>query len=125
MKSGQLNSRIHSKIQSALLERREAERVPMHVRVTYMHASETFTNTAEGFIRDLSPIGCGIRGRISPVVGSKISLTLCLPDREPPLCIVDARVAWVAGDFFGVKFPKLTTADHHRVWRHMWNALYK
>ena len=103
--------------------RRDAERAPMYCRVTYAREEGDFTYIAEGLLRDLSKIGCGIRGRNPPAVGSQITLTLYLQDRKPPLCLVGTIVSWVAGDFFGAKFPQLTVEERNRVQQHIWSCM--
>jgi hypothetical protein len=92
-----------------------AEQALMYGHVTYTYKEGVYIYTIEGLIRDLSETGCGIRGPMPQVVGSQIKVMLSLPDQQPPLCVSGALVSWVAGDFFGVKFPKLKPHQYDRV----------
>ena len=95
------------------------ERAPMYGYATYTYKEGLFLYTIEGLIRDLSETGCGIRGTMPQGVGSQIRVMLSLPDHQPPVCVSRAIVSWVAGDCFGVKFPKLKPHDYERVHQHV------
>jgi hypothetical protein len=98
--------------------RRDTERGALCGHATYNYKEGPFIYKVAGVIRDLSPTGCGIGGRMPQMVGSQIRVMLFLPDEQPPLSI-SAIVSWVAGDFFGVKFPKLKSSDHNRLQQHI------
>jgi hypothetical protein len=102
--------------------RRVAEREPMLCRVTYTYQVGSSTYAVDGVTRDLCRIGCGIRGTIIiPRVGSKTRLKVYLPGQKLPISS-DARVTWVAGDYFGVQF-QLESKDYTRVRQYMWSVL--
>src|SRR5215204_7040394 len=91
---------------SEFKNRRKAEREPMHWRVTYTYQGGGSTYIVEGVTRDFGKMGCGIRGTIMPPVGSKTRLKVYLPSNKLPLSM-DAKITWVAGDFFGVRIPNI------------------
>jgi hypothetical protein len=95
----------------------------VHCRVAYTYQAGGSTYTVDGATRDLCRIGCGIRGTIIPPVGSKTSLRVYVPGQKLPLSL-DARIAWVAGDYFGVRFPEMNKKDYLRVRQYMWSVLH-
>jgi hypothetical protein len=101
---------------------RNTERKPTCCRVGYTYQVGEATYTVDGLTRDISKFGCGIRGAIIPPMRSKTRLTLYLPNQRLPL-FLDARVIWVAGDYFGVQFPEMRKEDYMRVRRFMWTVL--
>ena len=94
--------------------RRVAERGPMRCRVTYTYQVGGSTYAVDGVTRDLCRIGCGVRGTIMPAVGSRTRLKVYLPGQNLPISL-DAWVNWVAGDYFGVRFPEMDRKDYMRV----------
>ena len=84
----------------------------MYGYATYTYKEGLFIYTIEGLIRDLSETGCDIRGMKPQGVGSQIRVMLSLRDQQPPLCVSRAIVSWVAGDCFGIKFPKLKPQEY-------------
>jgi c-di-GMP-binding flagellar brake protein YcgR len=115
MKSSPLNLRINPKKTHALLDRRYAERVPVHYRITYEGEKDFDECTGEGTLRDLSKTGCQVISLKPPALGSRITLTLSLPDGKPPLCLVGATVCRVAGHVCGVRFPAMASEERKRV----------
>ena len=102
--------------------RRVTEREPLHCRVTYSYQSGGSKYFTDGMTRDLSRTGGGIRGTIIPSVGSQTSLRVFLPGHRIPISL-DARISWVAGDYFGVRFPEMNKQDYTRVRQFMWSVL--
>jgi hypothetical protein len=102
--------------------RRVAEREPAHCRVAYTYQAGGSTYTVDGVTRDLCRIGCGIRGTIIPPVGSKTNLRVYVPGQKLPI-LLDARITWQAGDYFGVRFPEMNKKDYSRVRQYMWSVL--
>jgi len=72
---------------STVLDRREAERVPLHVRVSYASEEMGCLFTGEGRLRNLSKKGCRIDGTSQVVAGSTMTITLDLNDGKGPLCL--------------------------------------
>lgn len=96
-----------------------------YCQVTYTYERGGLTYSAEGFVRDFSKKGCGIRGgTIIPPVGSHTSLTVLLPGQTAPLYF-EATVSWIAGDFFGVQFPEVCPKDYQVLRQYMWNVMNK
>jgi hypothetical protein len=102
--------------------RRGADREPMHCRVAYTYQAGGSTYSVDGLTRDLCRIGCGIRGTIIPPVGSKTRLKVYLPGHKLPISL-DAKITWVAGQYFGVQFPQMDRKDYARVRQYMWTLL--
>ena len=57
-----------------------------------------------------------------PPVGSKTRLKVYLPDQKPPISL-DAKITWVTGNYFGVRFPELDKKDDERVRQYMSSVL--
>jgi hypothetical protein len=107
----------------APLDRRYAERVPIHYRVTYLGTEGTRLIKAEGSLRDLSQTGCKVLGTLLPTLGGTLTVTLHLDNGHTPLCLTDATVSWIKGSVFAVRFPKLTAEERKRIqgviWKHV------
>jgi hypothetical protein len=115
LKSGVLDYNHNSQSHHAPLDRRDAERAPIHYRITYTGPDGARLVTTEGSLRDLSKTGCKILGTLLPAEGSTLSITLYLEDRQSPLILTDATVSWIKGSIFAVRFPKLTTEERKRI----------
>ena len=102
--------------------RRKAERDPTNWRVTYTYQAGGSTYIVDGVTRDLCKIGCGIRGTVMPPPGSKTRLKVYLPNRNYPISL-DARITWVEGNYFGVRFPGMDKKNYMQVRQHMRCAL--
>ncbi|MDH4187959.1 MAG: PilZ domain-containing protein [Nitrospira sp.] len=77
----------------------------------------------DGVMTDLSRNGIGIQGEHMLRVGMEFSLFVALPDDADPLCIIDARVVWAAGNRFGVEIPGLSTAAYARLKENLRNSV--
>jgi PilZ domain len=123
MKTSVLDYGHSSKSAHAPLDRRYAERVPIHYRVIYTCAEGARLVKTEGSLRDLSKTGCKVLGTLLPMVGSTVTVTLYLEDGQAPLCLTDASVTWIKGSVFAIRFPKLTSDERKRVqeviWKHV------
>ena len=117
------SSVLHATSPHAPLDRRYAERVPIHYRVSYTGTEGARLIKLEGSLRDLSQTGCKVLGTVLPVLGATITLTLHLEDGQAPLCVTDGTVSWIKGSVFAVRFPKLTEEERKRiqtvVWKHV------
>ncbi len=123
MKSSILDHSHTSQNAHAPLDRRYAERVPVHYRVIYNCAEGARLVKTEGSLRDLSKTGCKVLGTMLPALGGDLTLTLHLEDGQAPLCLTDATVSWIKGSVFAVRFPKLTADERKRIqeviWKHV------
>lgn|SRR5512146_237514 len=123
MKSSILDSGHSPKSAHAPLDRRYAERVPIHYRVIYNGVAGARLVKTEGSLRDLSKTGCKVLGTILPAVGCNLTITLYLEDGQAPMCLADATVSWISGSVFAVRFPKLTAEERKRIqeviWKHV------
>jgi len=100
---------------ATILDRREAERVPLHVHVFYASQETGCFSTGEGRLRNLSKNGCRIDGTSQVVAGSTLRILLDLADGKGPLCLSGATVVWSDGSSFGVKFPPMTLENRQRL----------
>src|SRR6185437_4348016 len=85
----------------ALLDRRDAERVPLHAHVSYVTDEGRGLSRGNGYLADLSKTGCKINGPVL-MVGTCVNLVLDFHDEKDPLCISQATVTWSNGESFGV-----------------------
>ena len=117
------SSILHATTAHAPLDRRYAERVPIHYRVSYTGTEGARVIKLEGSLRDLSQTGCKVLGTVLPALGATITVTLHLEDGQAPLCVTDGTVSWIKGSMFAVRFPKLTEEERKRiqavVWKHV------
>ena len=109
------NQKVHS-----LMDRRYAERVPIHYRITYSGEEGARIVTGEGTLKDLSKTGCKIRGAITSSLGSTLILLLHLEDGQPPMRLANVVVSWIAKDSFAVKFPRLSAEERKRLQEVIW-----
>ena len=82
---------------------------------TYSYKKGAFIYRVEGAIYDLRETGCSIRGTTPQPVGGRIRVSLSLNDQRPPICVHGARVSWLSGESFGLKFPELKPGDLARL----------
>jgi len=104
-----------SKNMEAVLDRREAERAPLHVRVFYASEQKECRFTGEGQLRNLSKKGCGIDGTSQVVAGSTVRILLDMDDGKGPLCLSGATIVWSDGASFGVEFSRMTLENRQRL----------
>lgn|SRR5262245_14758580 len=115
MKPHNLDLGIDARKAHALLDRREAERVSIECQVTYTPEDGLGGGSQVGTLRDLAKTGCQILSVQPPATGSRITLTLHLPDGQTPMCLVGTTVCQVKGNVFGVQFPPLTSDERRRL----------
>lgn len=115
MKSSVLSRNQHAQNTHAPLDRRDAERAPIHYRAKYTGGEGARLVTTEGSLRDLSKTGCKILGTRLPAVGNLLTISLDLEDGHSPLRLTDATVSWITGSIFAVKFPKLSDDQRKRI----------
>ena len=69
----------------------------------------------EGYLLNLSPLGCTVQCDRSVLDGSYMRLRLLLPDHVPSIDIDLAAVRWVRGSHFGVEFLRLPIQERSRL----------
>jgi len=99
---------------AAMLDSREAQRVPFYCPVSYTSEDEAPPSQKSGQLLDLSKKGCRILGPVLGV-GCTTTIMLDLKDGKAVLSIVGATVCWNDGYSFGVKFPSMPVEDRHRL----------
>lgn len=69
----------------------------------------------EGTLRNLSMHGCSmVCGRVLPI-GSKVRVSLFLPDQTPALPIELGRITWAQGNECGIEFMQLPLRSRLRL----------
>lgn len=97
------------------------EHPPQRPRITTRHKLEcrTFFSggplEGEGFVNDLSRMGCKIRCETVPETGAVLKVELFLPDYPRPLKVERSIVRWVKGDTFGVEFIEVQASQRERL----------
>ena len=99
---------------ATVLDRRDAERVPLRIYVSYVTDERMGLSRGQGWLVDLSKTGCKIAGP-ALMLGTTATVVLYFQDEKDPLCVCGATVTWCDGEAFGVRFPKLNAADRQRV----------
>jgi PilZ domain-containing protein len=96
------------------IDRRNDERVPLQVYVSYFTDEWTGLCRGQGWLVDLSKTGCKILGPVL-TVGTSVTLVFYFQDEKDPLCVSDTTVTWCDGESFGVRFPRLKAQERQRV----------
>jgi hypothetical protein len=99
---------------ASTLDRRDAERVPLCARVSYVTDARTGLSRGEGRLEDLSKTGCKIVGPVL-MVGSIATVVIHFDDGREPLSLSPVEVTWSDGESFGVRFQRLQAKDRQRV----------
>jgi hypothetical protein len=107
--------KINTQKAHSLLDRRYAERVPIGYRISYSGEEGARIVKGEGLLKDLSKTGCKILGATMSPLGSSLTLLLDFQDGQPPMCLTNVIVSWIARDSFAVKFPKLSPEERNRL----------
>lgn len=112
---------------TAELDRRGTHRVALQAGVTYLtEGSEGDQNSSRnGQLVELSKEGCRIVGSHPVAIGSSLTLSITFNDGQPVLRVCGAKVCWIEGNRFGVKFAKLTDNERQRVQNLVWKFASK
>jgi hypothetical protein len=94
----------------ARLDRRNYERVPVHLPATVAGRE----GVADGEVTDLSLAGCGVKADLRPVTGDRVTLRVRLtPDTRP--VEITAEVHSVHSGALGLAFTGIGPADRQRL----------
>jgi hypothetical protein len=115
MKLNHPTLKVNTQKAHSLLDRRYAERVPIGYRISYSGEEGARIVKGEGPLKDLSKTGCKILGATTSSLGSSLTLLLDFQDGQPPMCLTNVIVSWIARDSFAVKFPKLSAEERRRL----------
>ncbi len=107
----------------ALKDSRYAERVAVNCRETYTGEIPSQPHAGEGLTKDVSLTGCKIVSNRPVTRGTLLTLTIALPDGQPPLSIFSAHVVWVAGAQFSVRFMHLPKENRKRLQAFIWRNI--
>ncbi|SPP63675.1 PilZ domain-containing protein [Nitrospira lenta] len=99
-------------------ERREIDRIPLSFSLMYSGSHETDAIMGNGTVVDMSREGLGVRGTQPVTVDMELTLFLALPDKQDPLFVIQAQVAWVTEHRFGLRRKQQSpAASEHRLQR--------
>ena len=99
---------------STVLDRRDADRVPLDALVSYVTDARMGLSRGEGQLEDLSKTGCKIVGPVLQV-GTTATLVIHFNDDQTPLRLSGVTVTWSDGESFGVRFPNLRAEKRQRL----------
>ena len=120
--SGEIQVTRHSR--TAELDRRNTHRVAVQAGVTYVtEGSEGLGQNGE--VVELSKEGCRIVGSHPAAIGSSLTLSIKFNDGHPVLRVCGAKVCWIDGNRFGVKFAGLADTERQRVQNLVWKFASK
>lgn len=97
------------------IEHRRIDRTPVSLRLMYSGIGTNGVLIGDGTVTDLSRHGLGIHGNHPVKVGSELTIFLYFPDGNDPLFVLEANVAWSAGNRFGVEFKPLDLREENRL----------
>ena len=90
---------------------RTYHRFPLHYPVVFGGAPFV----GEGVLNNLSLMGCSILCDREVLCGSKVRLSVLLPNQTPALSIELGTIKWVQGEEFGVEFLRLPLEARKRL----------
>jgi len=108
-----------------LKDARHAERLSFNCRITYTGEIPLHPHIGEGLTKDLSMTGIKIVGNQPVNRGTLLTLTIALPDGQPPLIIFSALVIWVSGVHFSIRFMQLSREARKRLQSFIWKNISK
>jgi len=108
---------------AALKDSRYAERVSVNCRVAYTGEIPSQPHSGEGLTKDVSVTGCKIVSNRPVTRGTLLTLTIALPDGQPPLSVFSAHVVWVSGAQFSVRFMHLSQENRKRLQSFIWKNI--
>ena len=108
-----------------LRDGRYAERVAVTCRVSYTGEIPSQPHAGDGLTKDVSLTGCKIVSNRSVTRGTLLTLTIALPDGQPPLRVFSAHVIWVSGPQFSVRFMHLSQDNRKRLQSFIWKNIGK
>ena len=97
------------------IEHRRIDRTPVSLRLMYSGICTNGVLIGDGTVIDLSRHGLGIRGNHPVRVGLDLTIFLYFPDGTDPIFVLEANVAWSAGNRFGVKLKPLDLREENRL----------
>src|SRR4029079_5599342 len=88
-----VNNKLGVRKTATVLDRRDTERVPLLIYVSYMTDARIGLSRGQGWLVDLSKTGCKIAGPVL-MVGTSATLVLYFQDEKDTLCICNATGTW-------------------------------
>lgn len=98
-------------------EQRKIDRIPVSFGLMYSGLNETDVIMGDGTVVDISRGGLGVRGNQPVKIGMDLTVFLYLPDKEDPLFVIQATVAWTRGYQFGLQFQGVPAREECRLHR--------
>jgi len=115
--------RMNTQKPYTLLDGRYAERVAVTCRVQYAGEVSTQPHKGEGLTKDVSVSGCKMVSDRPVTRGTLLTLTITLPDGQPPLSLKSAHVVWVSGCQYSVRFMDLSQDHRKRLQSFIWKSI--
>jgi len=97
------------------LDGRHSERVTVSCHIRYAGEMPTQPHRGEGLLKDISACGCKVVSERPVTRGTLLTLTVSLPDGQPPLRLESAHVVWVSGCQFSVRFMQVQPDQRKRL----------
>lgn len=107
----------------APLDGRHTERLSIVCPMHYKGEVPSQPHTGQGLTRDISVTGCKVVTDRPVTRGTLLTLTIALPDRNPPLTLTAAHVVWVSGCQFSVRFLQLSSEQRRRLQTYIWKHI--
>lgn len=111
---------IHSPVQAT--DRRAAQRVAVQL-MAHFSATDSFQHVGNGMALDLSENGCKLCSTRPLPIGSFWDLGLTIHKTSPPILISEVRVVRVAGQEYGIEFPRVKARERTRLRHFLWKQM--
>lgn len=103
-------------------DQRRAYRIRVALPLRYS-GRDRCCRTGAGLLADLSETGCRVHTTYLPDIGTSLALLAELPH---PVLITEARVVWVADQWIGLEFLRVSPSERtrlrHFLWKHISRA---
>lgn len=111
-------------LNNPMVERRRINRIPLSFGLMYSGLNETDVIKGNGTVDDMSRGGLGVRGNQPVTVDMDLTLFLSLPDKNDPIFVIQAQVAWVHELRFGLRPQHLPATSERRLQRFLQSFLH-
>ncbi|MCP9454708.1 MAG: PilZ domain-containing protein [Nitrospira sp.] len=96
-------------------DKRLAERITYTCAVSFTGEIPSQPHQGTGLTQNISITGLKIISHSPVTRGTLLTISLALPDGQPPLTIYSAHVVWVSGAHFSVRFLRLHRDQRKRI----------
>lgn len=106
-------------VPAAETDQRRACRIPVSFSLQFS-GRQRLGKTGAGLLADLSETGCRVQSTSPMKVGASLAL---VAELSCPVLITEARVAWVAGQWSGLEFLRVSPTERTRLRRFLWKHM--